>query len=365
MSTEPDTVQDAPQPQGPVRRSRKLQFRATNVDVVATHPGGTIGRLKVCTETLDANTMTFLNGGYLHVGTSCEVLLKTLNGEQCTLLGHVTACEHKHQRIHKVDLIFEYPIDPAEFIPRAELPVGSRMRSGPRRELNGHVLYLDDQEMDRDLLTLHLSETGIKLATVAKRGQAMDQIRQQQFDLVIVDLNLGQTRGEEVIRAMRDGGFDRPIAVLTVESSSSRMQQAKEAGADAILQKPFDPDELLEQLAGLLDEANRQSQVIISSLPFSRANHHAVKKYIDKVDDAMKRMNLAVKQDDYHGVREICLTLKATGTGYGFAALSECAQQAIIALDSSFSAQESRKELRDLETLTHRLRPMSPGSDGG
>ena len=82
----------------------------------------------------------------------------------------------------------------------------------------------------------------------AQRGQeALDMIRSEKFDLVLLDLKLPDMTGIDVCRAIRPG-FDAVIVVLTVSDKEADKVAAFHAGADDYVTKPFKVAELLARI---------------------------------------------------------------------------------------------------------------------
>lgn len=71
----------------------------------------------------------------------------------------------------------------------------------------------------------------------------------------------------------------------------------------------------------------------------------------------VKEIEAAVGANDLTRVRRSCQNLKGTGNGYGYVTLTQAAQDALTALDSSQSVAESETEIRLLASLCTRLKP--------
>ena len=85
-----------------------------------------------------------------------------------------------------------------------------------------------------------------------------------------------------------------------------------------------------------------------------------MKKYIAEVQDIILEIKHAIEHNEIDNVKHLCRGLKGTGAGYGFAAITEAAAQAVTALDSSLSIAESMTVLVRLESLGVRLRAGKP-----
>lgn len=78
------------------------------------HPGGTEVFIRVGPRDLSENGMAFLNGGYLHVGTVVEFLLRLRSGEPIQIEATVVRCEHVYGRVHDVGLRFATAVEMSE-----------------------------------------------------------------------------------------------------------------------------------------------------------------------------------------------------------------------------------------------------------
>jgi DNA-binding response OmpR family regulator len=104
-------------------------------------------------------------------------------------------------------------------------------------------------------MTLKTLPQNIEIMSTGKGTTAIDLIRNHQFDLVILDLNLKDIRGENVIRRIREISSDLNTIILTAESELDN--KLYELGADNFFSKPFDVDTLATHISSLLE---RQEQ---------------------------------------------------------------------------------------------------------
>lgn len=108
------------------------------------------------------------------------------------------------------------------------------------------VLVLDDHPFMQQVMRAILSGLGVqKVVPAMDVDEALDVIRNTQFDLVIADYRLGAKSGAEftrLVRGARDGA-DRfmPIIACTADTMQKVINELRDAGADEILAKPVSP----------------------------------------------------------------------------------------------------------------------------
>jgi two-component system KDP operon response regulator KdpE len=89
----------------------------------------------------------------------------------------------------------------------------------------------------------------------AETGEAaLDRVREEKFDLVLLDINMPGLSGLETCRAMR-ARSDVSILMLTVRDRTEDKVEALDAGADGYVTKPFDVNELLARIRAALRRA--------------------------------------------------------------------------------------------------------------
>lgn len=113
---------------------------------------------------------------------------------------------------------------------------------------------IEDDAAIAELMALHLGRAGFRVTGVDTARDAVNILRAQAFDLVVLDLGLPDFDGLSVCRQMRQRGPNRltPVLVVTARHSEADVVLALEGGADAVMRKPFAPTELLWRVNGLL-----------------------------------------------------------------------------------------------------------------
>lgn len=120
-----------------------------------------------------------------------------------------------------------------------------------------NVLVVDDSRIMRDMVAkaVTMSDLGISdVDTAADGQQALAKLRENWFDLVLLDVNMPVMTGEQFLVALRaDLSLrDTLVVVVSTESSQPRIARLRELGA-AFVHKPFRPEELVAAVRELLD----------------------------------------------------------------------------------------------------------------
>jgi two-component system, OmpR family, KDP operon response regulator KdpE len=119
---------------------------------------------------------------------------------------------------------------------------------------NSRILVVDDEPRLRSVLRSTLSALGFVVADAASGEAAIAKVRDEKFDLILLDVNMPGLSGLETCRVMRERS-DVSIIMLTVRGRSQDKIEALNAGADGYVTKPFDVNELLARIRATLRRA--------------------------------------------------------------------------------------------------------------
>jgi class 3 adenylate cyclase len=105
------------------------------------------------------------------------------------------------------------------------------------------ILVVDDNEMNRDLLSRHLERQG-HIITIAENGcQALEIIKNHTFDLILLDVIMPEMNGYQVLQRLKsdDTWRDIPVLMISALEEGDIVMRCIEIGADDYLTKPFNP----------------------------------------------------------------------------------------------------------------------------
>lgn len=120
-----------------------------------------------------------------------------------------------------------------------------------------HILVVDDEPMVLRLFTTLLKRNGYSVTPVNSGDAAMEVLREQPVDLLILDLSMPATDGFEVLRSLRVQLPRLPILVISGYMQGALLQASELLGAAASLTKTDAPGLLVETVKGLLNQEER------------------------------------------------------------------------------------------------------------
>jgi two-component system, OmpR family, alkaline phosphatase synthesis response regulator PhoP len=119
------------------------------------------------------------------------------------------------------------------------------------------ILIVDDEPHLRMLIhqTLEeLEDEGVELLTACDGEEALETVKAEKPNLVLLDVMMPKKNGFDVCHAVKNelGMSDTYVILLTAKGQEFDRQRGQEVGADLYMTKPFDPDALLEKARSVL-----------------------------------------------------------------------------------------------------------------
>jgi CheY-like chemotaxis protein len=124
------------------------------------------------------------------------------------------------------------------------------------------LLLVEDNEMNRDMLSRRLIRRGYQVAIAVDGAQGVEMATSEQPDLVLMDMSLPVIDGWEAtrrIKAAQDTGH-LPVIGLTAHAMAGDREKALEAGCDDYDTKPIELERLLQKVEALLSRGGKPPQ---------------------------------------------------------------------------------------------------------
>ena len=116
---------------------------------------------------------------------------------------------------------------------------------------SARILIVDDDPQIRRVMRTTLIAQGFEVADAKSGEEAIEKFRENKYDLILLDMNMGGMDGIETCREIRSGS-DVGIIMLTVRDAEKDKIAALDAGADDYVTKPFSAPELMARVRAAL-----------------------------------------------------------------------------------------------------------------
>lgn len=277
----------------------------------------------------------------------CKRLVEVMNGE----IGVSTALGKGST------FWFEVPVAPAMLtVERA-----ARQVAVPALyPLAGHVLVVDDNQINRDVAAGVLKRLGLAVTTAGNGQEAVDLLASGSFDLVLMDMQMPRLDGLAATRILRANGCRVPIIGLTANAFDSDRQACLEAGMNGYLAKPATTDKLLDVLARYLPHTETVHPAV-PGLTVDRSYQSVLREELGAADfdllleqfasstrDMLASAERAIALGDGAELDAILHTLKGAAQTMGYPSIAEAAQ-ALRAVDPG------QADLGPLQAQCHQL----------
>jgi two-component system cell cycle response regulator DivK len=116
------------------------------------------------------------------------------------------------------------------------------------------VLLVEDNELNRDMLSRRLARRGYDVVFAVDGQQGLEMARSEKPDIILMDMSLPVMDGWEATRRVKadDAIGNVPVIALTAHTMSGDREKALEAGCDDYDTKPVELDRLIEKIERLL-----------------------------------------------------------------------------------------------------------------
>ena len=213
-----------------------------------------------------------------------ELLLEEIGqGEQTPLLDDLgKVLDLADRLLGDIDRVLEAavssPVETVGNVLQSIRPLGDEAIADPSAAAS-HILVVDDNAANRDLLSRRLQRDGYRVTSVAEGAAALAMIADQGFDLVLLDLMMPGMSGFEVLSRLKsdDGTRHLPVIMISALDELDSAVRCIEAGAEDYLPKPFNPVLLRARIGACLErkrlldelraEKERSEALLLNILP--------------------------------------------------------------------------------------------------
>ncbi len=177
------------------------------------------------------------------------------------------------------------------------------------------ILVVDDELVIRESLAGWLRRDGYHISTAESGEDAMDRLKQESFDILLLDIQLGGISGMEVLSHVKEEYSDIDVIMITAFGSIPSAVQAMKSHAFDYILKPFDPDEL-----GVLIQKLIEHRARIKENEFLKEEYENRTRFESMIGQSKPMQEIFQLIEDIRDVGSPVLISGETGSGKGLAA---------------------------------------------
>ncbi len=349
------------------RRGLRVNYFGRKVLVTITSKEGQKTCCTVVPRNLSRKGLAFVHGRFIYPDSRCEATIPMLNGKWCVLKGVIRRCRHVQGIVHEVSVVFDETIDLNQFIrltsEQSERHLAEMTEDGLNDDdlqpgCRGKVLVVDDLPADRRLFKLWLQRMQLAVEEAGDVQETLEMITHDTFDIFIIDGQLGEEDGVELIEHLRGQGVIAPIVSISAHADHDGfIDRANRAGATAVLAKPFDPDELRKHVEAALSlEQESDDRPLVSQLAGDAEMEPLIADFVSSLAVYVAKVRSAMADSDFNQLVKLCNNLKGAGGSHGFPKLTDSARIASELLDAKpRDADKVRRSINDLLSVIRRI----------
>jgi CheY-like chemotaxis protein len=162
----------------------------------------------------------------------------------------------------------EAPDEPGAATASAELETLEELVAPDGRALaplEGRILVVDDDEVNRDVLSRRVRSQGATVEVAASGREALEILRAGPFDVVLLDVRMPDMNGYQVLREMKSDTSlrDIPVVMISALNEVESTVRCIQLGAEDYLTKPFDPTLLRARLGACIEKKRLRDREIV------------------------------------------------------------------------------------------------------
>lgn len=328
---------------GAAKRQAPRRVWRKPLKVLVTHPGGGQHTVEVVSRNLSTGGLSFLHNGFLHTGTQCGVQLVTAIGDRVYVRATVVRCRYVAGKLHEVSLRFDTPVDDSRFV---------------SQELAARILIVDDSATILRLTGHYLSKAGADVVTADSGSRAMKLVAEQDFDLVLLDVEMPDISGPAVAKTLRERNVTIPIIAYTGCDDEATREECMAAGCSAVLIKPLSKADLIRAVAEFLAVEEPITSKHAGNPDMAEFIHDFVNGLPVKIQEIRRWVQAQNDEKAAPLARQLKIAASDNG-GCGFGELSGAADALAKTMAGTIDWTSAEEAISTLSDLSQRVKATS------
>ena len=219
-------------------------------------------------------------------------------------------------------------------------------------KLNGHILLAEDNEINQKLISMNIHATGAHLDIVSDGQKAVEHALSQDYDLILMDIQMPNMDGKEAMTTLTALGYSSPVVALTANVISSDVEMYKQLGFRSSLAKPINLPLFYQTLAQYLPCALQSQQE--SELNLDVFEDPLMQKlreqFRSSLSEYLQQIQTAEEKRDWHKLHNVVHIIKGTAGSFGFMTITDIASdiQDLLRINENEQAAALLPKLKQL-----------------
>lgn len=200
--------------------------------------------------------------------------------------------------------------------------------------LAGKILLAEDWVDNQDLIKMIIDRTGADVIVVENGASAVEKALSENFDLILMDIQMPELDGVEATNIIRGAGFSKPVVALTADVSESDIRRYLSSGFDDYLSKPIDLKRFYNTLCKYLPLQEEKSITNVepdSEVAITKETNAGedglVNAFVRRLPLIAEAIEQALKEQDWTDAANNLHNLKGLGGSFGYPEISLLAEK--------------------------------------
>ncbi|MFT4926713.1 MAG: CheY-like chemotaxis protein, partial [Phenylobacterium sp.] len=232
-----------------------------------------------------------------------------------------------------------------------QMPIAQNIKPNAQQVipgLQGRVLIAEDNQDTQNLVKLYIKKTGAEAVFANDGQQAVEKALAEDFDLVLMDIQMPIMNGIEATQMLRQVGFQPPIIAFTANVIKADLDTYLDAGCNGHISKPINTSEFFSVLAKYLHPDDMPNPNRLKTNMLDDDEFAAIRtSYLAGMTKFMAALDEAAQQQDLQQVKVMIHTLKGAAGSLAFNSLYTLAKD----IEQQFKADNCASLAQQIERL--------------
>ncbi len=210
-------------------------------------------------------------------------------------------------------------------MPRGQKACNGGQGSQPLEDLR--ILLVEDGIDNQVLIKTILKNSGAEVCLAENGKIAIEKASMEQFDIILMDMQMPEMDGYEATRLLRSEGFEKPILALTANTSQDDQDSSINAGCNDVMTKPVRKQKLIDAVYNYaVGNGTGSVEGVESDFADDPDLAEVIEDFVSGLDSQLKEMRAALNNSCFDELKRMAHQLKGAGGSYGYQGITEASR---------------------------------------